>query len=94
METGTSPQGFWQSRSWSPYLVGAGIGVLSWFAFATGWLQPLVKALGDWGKVTPPQVTHTSPWWWIAGLTLAVIFALALLERSRRTWTEPKQGTA
>jgi hypothetical protein len=22
-------------KSWSPYLVGAGIGVLSWFAFAT-----------------------------------------------------------
>jgi uncharacterized protein len=25
----------WISRSWSPYAVGVGIGVLSWFAFAT-----------------------------------------------------------
>lgn len=33
-------------------------------------LQPLIKGLGDWGKITLPEVTHTSPWLWIGGLSL------------------------
>ena len=33
-------------------------------------LQPLIKGLGDWGKITLPEVTHTSPWLWIGGLAL------------------------
>lgn len=35
MEAKREPQRYWRRRSWSPYLVGVGIGVLSWFAFAT-----------------------------------------------------------
>jgi uncharacterized membrane protein YedE/YeeE len=33
-------------------------------------LQPLIKELGDWGKITLPEVTHTSPWLWIGALSL------------------------
>jgi hypothetical protein len=33
-------------------------------------LQPLIKGMGDWGKITLPEVTHTSPWLWIGGLAL------------------------
>ena len=29
-------------------------------------LEPVIKGLGDWGKVTLPEVTHTSPWLWVA----------------------------
>ena len=35
MEAEIRPQDFWRRKSWSPYIVGAAIGVLSWFAFAT-----------------------------------------------------------
>ena len=34
-------------------------------------LEPVVKSLGDWGKITIPQVTHTSPWLWISVLVVA-----------------------
>lgn len=36
-------------------------------------LQPLIKSLGDWGKITLPEVTNTSPWLWIGGLALAAV---------------------
>ena len=29
-------------------------------------LEPVIKSLGDWGQVTLPDITHTSPWLWIA----------------------------
>lgn len=48
-------------------------------------LQGLVKALGDWGKVTVPQVTHTSPWLWVGGIAAAVFFGYAFLEHYRST---------
>ncbi len=40
------------------------------FAFVAAWpaLQPVVKGLGDVGKVTLPGLTGTSPWLWIVGL--------------------------
>ncbi len=33
-------------------------------------LQPLIKSLGDLGEVTLPEITHTSPWLWVAALVL------------------------
>ena len=33
-------------------------------------LAPVVNSLGDWGKITLPELTHTSPWLWI---TLLVV---------------------
>jgi uncharacterized membrane protein YedE/YeeE len=52
------------------------------FAFVTAWpaLQPVIKGLGDMGKITLSSATGTSPWLWVvvllsAGLTAFVIFA-------------------
>jgi uncharacterized protein len=42
-------------------------------AFPT--LQPLIKGLGDWGKITLPEVTQTSPWIWVGGLVLVGLTA-------------------
>jgi len=60
-------------------------GVLGMFAgalaFVAAWpaLQPVVKALGNEGKVTIPDLTGTSPWPWITGLALAGIAGAVLL---------------
>jgi uncharacterized protein len=47
-------------------LFGAGLYVVMFEA-----LQAVVKGLGDWGKVTVPAVTHTSPWLWLGILVVA-----------------------
>ncbi len=44
-------------------------------------LQPVFKSMSDWGKVTLPQITGTSPWVWIAALAVVIGIALVLLER-------------
>ena len=47
-------------------------GVLGMFAGAAVYvalyeqLAPVINSLGDWGTITLPEVTHTSPWLWIA----------------------------
>lgn len=46
-------------------------------------LMPITQSLGDWGKVTLPQVTHTSPWLWVSILAAVGIAAL-LYDRSKR----------
>jgi len=42
------------------------------FAFVAAFpqLQPIIHGLGDYGKVTLPELTHTSPWLWIAALVV------------------------
>lgn len=43
-------------------------------------LAPVIKSLGDWGKITLPEVTHSSPWLWVSllvvGGTAALLFDL------------------
>lgn len=34
-------------------------------------LQPLAKALGDWGKITLPELWNVSPWLLVAALVVA-----------------------
>jgi uncharacterized membrane protein YedE/YeeE len=68
------------------------VGVLGMFAGAALYvalyeqLAPVAKSLGDWGKVTLPEVTHTSPWVWI---TLLVVGGSAafLFDRWQRRKT-------
>lgn len=48
------------------------VGVLGMLAGAAAFvatypqLQPIIQGLGDYGKVTLPEMTGTSPWLWIA----------------------------
>lgn len=46
-------------------------------------IQTLAKSLGDWGKVTLPQVTHTSPWLWVGAIGIAGI-SWYLIDRTRQ----------
>ena len=54
-------------------MLGAGVYVAAYRA-----LQPIIHALGDWGKITLPEATGTSPWLWIAAVA-----AFALIESRR-----------
>ena len=54
-------------------------------------LQPLITSLADWGEITLPQVTATSPWIWVLGMVaVAVVSAVAL---RRRGSSEPRTVT-
>jgi uncharacterized protein len=57
--------------------VGAGIYVAAFPA-----LQPMIKSMADFGKVTLPQFTGTAPWLWAGGLAVIIAIALAILERA------------
>ena len=56
--------------------VGAGVYVAAFPA-----LQPMIQSMADFGKVTLPQFTGTSPWLWAGGLALLLAITLAILER-------------
>ena len=62
-------------------LVGAGVYVAAFPA-----LQPMIKSMADFGKVTMPQTIGGSPLLWAGGLAVVIALALALLERAH-----PKQ---
>ena len=53
------------------------------FVVAFPALQPVIKGLGDMGKLTLPEATGTSPWLWVAAL-LGVGLAVLVLLISRR----------
>lgn len=54
-------------------------------------LQPVVKGLGDAGKVTLPEVVGTSAWPWVVGLSLVGSAALWLL-RGVTSSSRPSPG--
>jgi uncharacterized membrane protein YedE/YeeE len=56
--------------------VGAGVYVAAFEA-----LEPLVNSMADYGKVTLPQLTSTSPWLWVGALVAFLFIALAIFER-------------
>ncbi|MDZ4687368.1 MAG: YeeE/YedE thiosulfate transporter family protein [Planctomycetaceae bacterium] len=61
-------------------LVGAWVFVVAFPA-----LQPVIKGLGDMGKLTLPEATSTSPWLWVAALVGVGLAALALLPSRRKS---------
>lgn len=54
--------------------------------YVTGYpqLKPLIESIADWGKLTLPQATSTSPWPWVLGLVIALSALLAWLEKRQR----------
>jgi hypothetical protein len=50
--------------------------------------QPVTEALPDWGKITVPQVTRTSPWIWVVALLMAAAAGIYLLQAMRGRWTK------
>lgn len=44
-------------------------------------LKAVVESFKTLGKVTLPQLTHTSVWLWAAGVAFAILAALLVLER-------------
>lgn len=64
------------------------LGMLSGaFAFVAAWpaLQPVIKGLGDMGKITLPGATGTSPWLWIAGLFSVGLASFVIFSRRGRS---------
>lgn len=61
-------------------LAGAGVFVALYPA-----LQPIIKSLADWGKITLPEATGISPWLWIAGVVIAVALGFYALPRKDET---------
>lgn len=64
-------------------LFGAGLYVVVY-----PWILPMIRNFGDWGTVTLPEVTSTSPWVWIVGMFIVVISLAWVLARYDR----PKPG--
>lgn len=52
-------------------------------------LQGLIKGLGDWGKVTLPQLMGTSPWIFVAGLAVIAILLRVFMDRRGEVHHEP-----
>ena len=57
------------------------------FVFAFPYLQPVIRAGGDYGKLTMATATDTSPWLWITALAAMFAGVAWLLERPWRGWT-------
>lgn len=57
-------------------LIGATVYVLAWPV-----LRPLMQAGGDLGKLTLPEISRLSPWFWIGVLMVAVLALRALVAR-------------
>jgi uncharacterized protein len=48
-------------------------------------LEPMIQSLGNWGKVTLPDLTNTSPWVWIALLTAGGVIAFFFFDFAKRS---------
>jgi len=58
------------------------VGVLGMFAGAVLFvaiydlLEPAINFVGDWGEITIPDITSTSPWLWVSLLVVASVSAV------------------
>lgn len=65
------------------------VGVLGMLAGAFAFVrlypatQEFVKRMPDWGRITLPDLTGTSPWLWIAGLIIVALAAARALDLRR-----------
>jgi uncharacterized BrkB/YihY/UPF0761 family membrane protein len=65
------------------------VGVLGMFFGALAYvaafmaLQGLIKGFGDWGKVTLPQLTGVSPWFFVIALVVIAVLLRIFAERRR-----------
>ena len=57
-------------------------------------LEPVIKSLGDWGKITLPDVTNTSEWLWVTLLVVGGGAALLFDWWQHRTTTATPSGRA
>ena len=48
------------------------------------WLKPMIGSIADWGKLTLPEATSSSPWPWVAALVLGLAALLAWIEKRQR----------
>lgn len=64
-------------------LFGAGL-----YVAAYPMLVPVIRYFGDWGTVTLPEVTSTSPWVWIVGILILLLSLAVVLQRHEGTKTE------
>lgn len=62
------------------------------FVAAYSEIQPVVKGLGDMGKITFPEATGTSPWLWVAGLAGGGITAFVLFTRRGKSTVESNRA--
>ena len=75
------------------------VGVLGMLAGALAFvvafpsLQPVIKVLGDMGKLTLPEATGTSPWLWVTALVVGGIAALAVLFSRRKPVADEQHRT-
>lgn len=66
-------------------LFGAGLFVTAFTA-----LQNVIESLGDWGKVTLPSLTHTTPWIWVGALLLGGVLLRLFLGRKHEGLHQPR----
>lgn len=52
-------------------------------------LKPIIESIADWGKVTLPEATSSSPWPWVLGLVVAMSMLLLLVGRRQRHAAKP-----
>ena len=74
-------------------VVGMFVGALAYVGLYPT-MQSVAKAGADWGKVTLPEVTGTSPWLWVVGLVIAGAIAFWLLERRKMPPTSSASGSS
>lgn len=90
---------FLRRRARSPYLVGALIGLLSWFAFleasvvAFPGCDRFFEASSSWGKITLPQMLGTNSLLLALGLAAAILLSIGFLRWQRRTTLQLTGGS-
>lgn len=63
------------------------------FVVAFPALQPVIKGLGDLGKLTLPEATGTAPWLWVAALVGGGLAVLAVLGSRRKRGADEQPRT-